>query len=61
VFPKPGHEAVEGREASHEPLNILDVLDLAYFCDGQNPIGVHFDAAHGDDGTVVLSQDQSGA
>jgi hypothetical protein len=49
VFPKPGHEVPEGREASHEPLNILDVLDLAYFCDGQNLIGVHFVAAHGDD------------
>jgi hypothetical protein len=49
VFPKPGHEVAEGREASHEPLNILDVLDLAYFFYGQNLIGVHFDAAHGDD------------
>jgi hypothetical protein len=34
VFPQPGHEMTEGHEASHKPLDILDVLDEAYFCDG---------------------------
>jgi hypothetical protein len=39
VFPQLGHEAAEGCEASHEPMNILDVPGLAYFRDGQNLVG----------------------
>jgi hypothetical protein len=34
VFLQLGHEAHEGREASHVLLNILDIPDLAYFGDG---------------------------
>jgi hypothetical protein len=40
---------VEGREASHGPLNIFDVPNLAYFSDGRNLVGVHLDAVLGDD------------
>jgi hypothetical protein len=47
VFPLSG--TLSGREASHEPLDILDILDLAHFSDGWDLIGVHFDAALGDD------------
>jgi hypothetical protein len=36
-------------EASHEPLNVLDVPDLAYFSDGRNLVGVYFDVALGND------------
>jgi hypothetical protein len=39
----------EGHEASHEPLNILDILDLTYFSGGQNLAGVRFDTALNDD------------
>jgi hypothetical protein len=49
VFPKPGHKVAEGQEASHEPLNILDIPDLAYFRDGQNLVGVRFNAVLVDD------------
>jgi hypothetical protein len=49
VFPQSGHEAAEGREASHELLNVLDVSDLTYFSDGRNLVGVRFDTALGDD------------
>jgi hypothetical protein len=56
VFPKPGHKAAEGHEASHEPLNILDIPDLAYFRDGQNLVGVHFNAALVDDVPQELPQ-----
>jgi hypothetical protein len=34
VIPQLGHEAAEGRAAFHELLDILNVPDLAYFCDG---------------------------
>jgi hypothetical protein len=47
--PQRRHEATEGREASHEPLNVLNVPDLAYFSDCRNLVGVHFDAMLGDD------------
>jgi hypothetical protein len=40
---------VESREASHEPLNIHDVPDLAYFSDSQNFVKVCFVAALSDD------------
>jgi hypothetical protein len=34
AFPQPGYEAVEGREVPHEPLNVFDISNLAYFGDG---------------------------
>jgi hypothetical protein len=49
ALPKLGHEVAEGREVSHEPLNVLDVPDLAYLSDGQNLVGVCLNAALGDD------------
>jgi hypothetical protein len=49
MLPQPGHKVVEGHEASYELLNIFDVLNLAYFDDGQNLVEVCFDAALGDD------------
>jgi hypothetical protein len=49
MFPQPRHEMAEGCEASHELLNVLDVPDLAYFSDGQDLVGVHFDCTLGDD------------
>jgi hypothetical protein len=49
--PPTEHDAVDGLEASHEPLNILDIPDLAYFGDGRHLIRVHFDAMLGDDVT----------
>jgi hypothetical protein len=55
VFPQLGHEVVEGHEAAHEPLTILDVPNLAYFGDGQDLVGIHFDAVLGDDVTHELS------
>jgi hypothetical protein len=39
----------KGHGASHEPLNVLDVHDLAYLSDGRNLIGVRLDAMLGDD------------
>jgi hypothetical protein len=39
----------EGREASHEPLDVLDIPDLAYFSDGRYLVGVRFDAMLGDE------------
>jgi hypothetical protein len=39
----------EGCEASHEPLDVLDVPDLAYFSNGQDFVGVCFDAVLSDD------------
>jgi hypothetical protein len=36
-------------------LNILDVADLAYFSDGRNLVGVHFDVMLGDDVPQELS------
>jgi hypothetical protein len=49
AFPQPGHEMVEGREASHELLDVLDIPDLANFCDSRDLVGVHFDAVLRDD------------
>jgi hypothetical protein len=49
VFPQRGHEAAGAHEASHETLDILDIPDLAYFSDGQDLVGVCFDATLGDD------------
>jgi hypothetical protein len=49
AFPQLGHKATKGHEASHEPLNMLDVPDLAYFSDGRNLVGVCFEAALGND------------
>jgi hypothetical protein len=54
-FPYPGHETTEGRETSHELLNILDVPDLAYFSDGRDVVGVRFNVALGDDVPQELS------
>jgi hypothetical protein len=54
-FPYPGHETAEGRETSHELLNILDVPDLAYFSDGRDVVGVRFNVALGDDVPQELS------
>jgi hypothetical protein len=39
----------KGHEASHKPLDILDILDLAYFNDGRDLVRVCFDTALGDD------------
>jgi hypothetical protein len=55
AFLQPGHEAHEGREASHVLLNILDIPDLAYFGDGRDLVRVRFDAVLGDDVTQELS------
>jgi hypothetical protein len=41
----------EGREASHELLDIVDAPYLAYFSDGQDFVRVCFNAALGDDVT----------
>jgi hypothetical protein len=38
-----------GHEASHKPLGILDITDLAYFSDGWDLVGVCFNATLGDD------------
>jgi hypothetical protein len=50
---------VEGHEASHELLNVLDIPDLDYFSDGKNLIGVRFDTALGDDVPDKLSSGDS--
>jgi hypothetical protein len=39
----------EGREASHEPLNVLDVPNWTHLGDGRDLIRVCFDATLGDD------------
>jgi hypothetical protein len=39
----------EGREASHKPMDILDLPELAHFSDGWDLVRVCFDAALGDD------------
>jgi hypothetical protein len=49
VFPKPGHELVEGHEASHESLNVFDVLDWTHPGEGWDIIGVWFNAMFGND------------
>jgi hypothetical protein len=49
VFPQPGHKTAEGREAPHEPLDVLDIPDLVYFSNGRDLVGLHLDAALGDD------------
>jgi hypothetical protein len=49
VLPQSGHEAAEGREVPHEPLNVLDVPNLTHFGDGRNLVRVCFDASLGDD------------
>jgi hypothetical protein len=36
-------------------VNVLDIPDVAYFGDGQDLVGVHFDAVLGDDVTQELS------
>jgi hypothetical protein len=61
VLPQPGHKAAEGCEASYEPLNVLDVTDLAYLSDGQNLVGVHLDVTLSDDVPQKLaSRDSEG-
>jgi hypothetical protein len=40
---------VEDGEASDEPLDILDIADLAYFSNGQDVVRTCFDGALGDD------------
>jgi hypothetical protein len=44
-----GHKMTEVGEASHEPLDILDIPDLAYFGDGQDLVMICFNAVLGDD------------
>jgi hypothetical protein len=39
----------EGREAPHELLDVLDILELVYFSNGRDLIGVCLDATLGDD------------
>jgi hypothetical protein len=39
----------KGHEASHKPLDILDVPDLAYFHDGRDLVRVCFDTTLGGD------------
>jgi hypothetical protein len=39
----------QSHEAPHEPLDIVDILDLAYFGDGRHLVGVRFNAAFIDD------------
>jgi hypothetical protein len=39
----------EGGKASHEPLDILDIPDLAYFGDGGDLLRIDFNAALDDD------------
>jgi hypothetical protein len=52
----------EGRKASHEPLDVLDIPNLAYFSDGWDFVRVCFDAALGDDAPQELAQrDPEGA
>jgi hypothetical protein len=36
-------------EATHEPLNILDIPDLVYFSDVRDLVGVHLDVMLADD------------
>jgi hypothetical protein len=48
-LPQLGYELAEGREASHKPLDVLDIPDLAFFRDGQNLVRVCLNAALGDD------------
>jgi hypothetical protein len=45
----------EGCEASHEPLDILDIPDLVYFNDGRDHVRVHLNAALGDDVSQELA------
>jgi hypothetical protein len=52
----------EGHETPHESLDILDILDLVYFSDGQELVGVCLDAALGDDVPKELApRDPKGA
>jgi hypothetical protein len=39
----------EAYEASHEPLDVLDIPNLAYLGDGQDLVKICFNAAFGDD------------
>jgi hypothetical protein len=39
----------EGCKASHESLNILGILDWTHLGDGQDLVGVFFNAAFGND------------
>jgi hypothetical protein len=62
TFPQLEHEVVEGHKASHGPLNVLDVPELAYFSDGRDLVGVHFDVVLSDDVPQKLSSgDPEGA
>jgi hypothetical protein len=54
LLPQPGHKVAEGSEAPHEPLNVFNVPDLAHFGNGQNLVGVYFNAALGDDDPRIL-------
>jgi hypothetical protein len=49
AFSQLGHEAAEGCETSHEPLNVLDVHDLIHFDDSRNLVRVCFNVTLGDD------------
>jgi hypothetical protein len=49
AFPKPGHKLAEGCKATHESLNVLDVLDWTDPSSGQDLIGVCFNVAFGND------------
>jgi hypothetical protein len=48
TFPQLRHEVVEGCEASHESLDVLDIPDLPYLGDGRDLVRVSFDVALGD-------------
>jgi hypothetical protein len=62
MFPQPRYKEVEGREASHEASDILDIPIIAYFSDGRDLVRVGFDVVLGDDVAQKLSpQDPEGA
>jgi hypothetical protein len=44
-----GHKMAEGGKASHGPLDILDIPDLAHFGDGRDLVRICFNATLGDD------------
>jgi hypothetical protein len=51
ALPHVRHKLAKNGEVPHEPLEILDIPDLAYFGDSQDFERICFDAALGDDVT----------
>jgi hypothetical protein len=43
------HKLAKSGEAPHEPLDILDIPDLAYFSDSRDFVRICFNAMLGDD------------